>query len=315
MGASSFFSLIGRRFPHHQIIKISRKWEYSDNGKLEQIIGLIVPILFGIIFVVGLVGNALVVLVVASNQQMRNTTNILIVNLATADLPFIIFCVPFTAADYVMSYWPFGEIWCKTVQYLIIVSVYMSVYTLVIMSFSRFLAIVYPISVASISIRTKRNTYWAISLTWIIILLSCLPLFSAHKLIIYTYGNEEMAACSFSQDYNRTAFQISFMLTSYAIPLFIICLLYFGMVFRLWKSVSPAGSSRQSTRVKKRVTLMVLVVVGVFAVCWLPIQTVLVLKSLSLYQITDITLAILDHCACSRLHELVCESHSVCFPF
>lgn len=144
---------------------------------------LIVPILFGIIFILGLFGNALVVLVVASNQQMRNTTNILIINLAMADLLFIIFCVPFTAADYVMRYWPFGEIWCKTVQYLIIVTAYVSVYTLVIMSVDRFLAVVYP--VASISIRTERNTYWAISITWVVVLLTCLPAFPAHGLIYF----------------------------------------------------------------------------------------------------------------------------------
>lgn len=75
---------------------------------LERIVSVVVPILFGIIFVVGLFGNALVVIVVTGNAQMRNTTNILIINLAVADLLFIIFCVPFTAADYVLSYWPFG---------------------------------------------------------------------------------------------------------------------------------------------------------------------------------------------------------------
>lgn len=75
---------------------------------LERIVSLVVPALFGVIFIVGLVGNGLVVLVVASNAQMRNTTNILIINLAIADLLFIIFCVPFTAADYVLTYWPFG---------------------------------------------------------------------------------------------------------------------------------------------------------------------------------------------------------------
>lgn len=158
--------------------------DFADSRELERIVSLIVPVLFGIIFILGLFGNALVVLVVASNQQMRNTTNILIINLAMADLLFIIFCVPFTAADYVMRYWPFGEIWCKTVQYLIIVTAYVSVYTLVIMSVDRFLAVVYP--VASISIRTERHTYWAIAITWIIILLSCLPAFPAHGLIYYT---------------------------------------------------------------------------------------------------------------------------------
>jgi allatostatin receptor len=143
-------------------------------------VSFVVPVLFGIIFIVGLFGNALVVIVVASNQQMRNTTNLLIINLAIADLLFIIFCVPFTATDYILSYWPFGVTWCKMVQYLIIVTAYASVNTLVLMSFDRFLAVVYP--VASISIRTEQNTLMAIAITWIIILISCLPAFLAHGL-------------------------------------------------------------------------------------------------------------------------------------
>lgn len=105
-----------------------------------------------------------------------------------------------------------------------------------------------------------------------------------------SYAYQQHAACTFNQDYNHAAFQISFLLTSYAIPLTIICLLYFGMLVRLWKS-GAAGSGR-SIRGKKRVTRMVVVVVGVFAVCWLPIQVVLVLKSLKLYPITDLSIAI-----------------------
>lgn len=53
--------------------------------------------------------------VVAANPLMRSTTNLLIINLAVADLLFVIFCVPFTATDYVLPSWPFGDTWCKFV--------------------------------------------------------------------------------------------------------------------------------------------------------------------------------------------------------
>ncbi len=129
-----------------------------------------VPIIFGIIVVVGFIGNALVVVVVAANQQMRNTTNLLIINLALADLLFIVFCVPFTASDYALPFWPFGDAWCKIVQYLVIVTAYASVYTLVLMSLDRYLAVVHPIT--SMSIRTEANTYWAIAVTWVFLHLS-----------------------------------------------------------------------------------------------------------------------------------------------
>ena len=48
---------------------------------------------------------------VHANPQMKNTTNMLILNLAVADLLFICICVPFTASDYVLMYWPFGLFW------------------------------------------------------------------------------------------------------------------------------------------------------------------------------------------------------------
>lgn len=83
--------------------------------------------------------------------MMRSTTNILIINLALSDLLFVIFCVPFTgntteittknliramsilmvpffpfflflyifhftATDYILTNWPFGNFWCKFVS-------------------------------------------------------------------------------------------------------------------------------------------------------------------------------------------------------
>ena len=87
--------------------------------------------------------------VVVTNKQMRNTTNVLILSLALADLLFIVLCVPFTGVDYALSTtqgWPFGLLWCKTVQYLIYTTNFFSIYTLILMSMDRFLAVVYPVS-------------------------------------------------------------------------------------------------------------------------------------------------------------------------
>ena len=103
--------------------------EEEDDDLMTPVISITVPILFAIIVIVGLVGNSLVVIVVKCNPQMCSTTNMLIINLAVADLLFIIFCVPFTAWDYAFPYWPFGGIWCKVVQYLIVVCAYASIYT------------------------------------------------------------------------------------------------------------------------------------------------------------------------------------------
>lgn len=150
----------------------------EDDGEFEEMVSRIVAIFFGLIGITGLLGNALVVLVVLSNPLMRSTTNLLIINLAVADLLFVIFCIPFTATDYVVSSWPFGDLWCKSVQYLIVVTAHASIYTLVLMSLDRFLAVVHPI--ASMVIRTEKNTLWAITILWVLIITTALPVLFAH---------------------------------------------------------------------------------------------------------------------------------------
>ncbi|CAD1479261.1 unnamed protein product, partial [Heterotrigona itama] len=153
--------------------------DYSfDRQQVERIVVVVVPIFFGMIGILGLVGNSLVVIVVAANPGMRSTTNILIINLAVADLLFVIFCIPFTATDFVLPFWPFGNFWCKMVQYLIIVTAYASVYTLVLMSLDRYLAVVHPIS--SMSWRTENHAIIAICIAWALIFAISTPAFFVH---------------------------------------------------------------------------------------------------------------------------------------
>jgi len=85
----------------------------TTNVVFEYFVRIIIPIIFGLIAVLGFIGNLSVIVVVAANKNMRNTTNILIIGLAAADLVFIVVCVPFTAVIYVIPVWPFGMLWCK----------------------------------------------------------------------------------------------------------------------------------------------------------------------------------------------------------
>ena len=48
-----------------------------QKSNLEDVISIVVPVIFGIVFVIGLIGNSLVVAVVSSNQQV-NSLSVLI---------------------------------------------------------------------------------------------------------------------------------------------------------------------------------------------------------------------------------------------
>ncbi|XP_031788172.1 allatostatin-A receptor isoform X1 [Nasonia vitripennis] len=292
-----------------------------DQVLVQSIVQVVVPIFFGLIGILGLLGNSLVVIVVAANPGMRSTTNILIINLAVADLLFVLFCIPFTATDFVLPYWPFGNAWCKVVQYLIIVTACASVYTLVLMSLDRYLAVVHPI--ASMSVRTESHAFIAIWIVWIVILTSSIPVLIIHgewdenqmlnrseacalhlgiveqhrqQLQQHESKNEEppleltpQIACRILPDANWPLFQVSFFLASYVVPLTLICGLYVCMLLRLWKGARVSAESRRG---RKRVTRLVLVVVGVFAVSWCPIQVILVIKSLDMYPLSSATIAL-----------------------
>ncbi|CAH1237848.1 KISS1R [Branchiostoma lanceolatum] len=76
-----------------------------------------VPIVFALICVVGLAGNLLVIYVVWKYERMKSVTNYYIVNLAVADVSFLICCVPFSAAGFATTSWHYGPFMCKFVFY------------------------------------------------------------------------------------------------------------------------------------------------------------------------------------------------------
>ncbi|XP_067630503.1 allatostatin-A receptor isoform X2 [Eurosta solidaginis] len=244
--------------------------------ELRSFVRIVVPFCFGIIAITGFFGNTLVILVVFFNQQMYSTTNILIVNLAVADLLFVVFCIPFTATDYITAYWPFGDLWCRSVQYLVVVTAFASIYTLVLMSVDRYLAVVHPIR--SRQLRTESVTKMAIGMLWVIILAISLPVPLIHGLTeVKIYPNITYVFCTFAEDnvlISLETYQIIFFACSYLLPLMAISGLYVCMIMRLWHQGNGVQMSVKSQRGRKRVTRLVVIVVVAFASLWLPIQAI-----------------------------------------
>ena len=82
----------------------------------------IVPIIFALICVVGVVGNGLVVYILFRYGE-RSVTNVYIINLALADLAFVVIALPITSTTFAIPYWIFGDGMCKIFNYTIYVSI------------------------------------------------------------------------------------------------------------------------------------------------------------------------------------------------
>ena len=93
---------------------------------------------------VGLLGNSLVIYVIARNSQIRNKSvaNYYIWNLAFADLFFVLTMPLFCYATF-FGEWPFGEPMCKLSKVFVETNRYASMFTLVALSFDRYLASFY----------------------------------------------------------------------------------------------------------------------------------------------------------------------------
>ncbi|XP_015365789.1 PREDICTED: orexin receptor type 2-like isoform X2 [Diuraphis noxia] len=98
---------------------------YTDEEYHNYLVDYITPqksewvfiVMHSMVFVVGLIGNALVCVAVYRNRTMRTVTNYFIVNLAVADFLVILICLPPTVVWDVTETWFMGTVACKMVLY------------------------------------------------------------------------------------------------------------------------------------------------------------------------------------------------------
>uniref|UniRef100_A0A8C8SBI3 G-protein coupled receptors family 1 profile domain-containing protein n=1 Tax=Pelusios castaneus TaxID=367368 RepID=A0A8C8SBI3_9SAUR len=241
-------------------------WNASSDNLEVRAAGILVPVVFSLIFLLGTVGNGLVLAVLLRNGQVKyTTTNLFILNLAMADLCFIICCVPFQATIYTLDGWLFGPFACKAVHFLIYLTMYASSFTLAAVSVDRYLAIRYPLK--SRDLRTSQNAVVAIIVIWTLSLLFAGPYLSYYQIVHY-HG---VPICvPVWEDQHRKIMDIFTFVVGYLLPVLVLSLAYARTIKFLWTSVDPIERISESRKAKRRVTKMIVAVAILFCLCWLP---------------------------------------------
>lgn len=75
-------------------------------------------------------GNLIVIWIVWNHKRMRTVTNIFLVNLAVADTMVSTLNVTFNFAYMLTGDWAFGKLYCKISQFVAVLSICASVFTL-----------------------------------------------------------------------------------------------------------------------------------------------------------------------------------------
>ena len=227
----------------------------------------VAPVAFFLITIVGTVGNGLVAYVIISNKKMQTSTNLLLLNLAFADISLLLICVPFTAIKYAAEDWPFGNIFCKITKYFAYVSVYITIWTLVCISILRFMTVVY--SQGTAKFRTKRNITIINVSIWIIMTLVNIPVLLISKVRMigdYTF-------CGSNPTLTTPLF-LTFFAFAYALPLTLIITLYLMILVYLRQQTAGSALDKSHGRERTaRACKMIVLVVVVFMLSWLPSHT------------------------------------------
>lgn len=148
---SSDIIFTGRKFMNYSLpigvgshglaLKFTRNESHPEDlgsGSVSPgtIVGL--SLLFFVICVVGICGNSFVVCAVVCNKKMRTSmTNLLITNLAFADLLIMVFGIPETILFMLDQGWLFNRTACKVNRYVMVTSLYGSVLTLIALCVER----------------------------------------------------------------------------------------------------------------------------------------------------------------------------------
>ncbi|XP_029109551.1 galanin receptor type 1-like isoform X2 [Scleropages formosus] len=258
---------------------------------------VIVPLVFGFIFLVGVAGNTLVMVVIARTKSRRSksTTNTFILNLSIADLSFLLFCVPFQATIYSLTEWVFGAFLCKFVHYFVTVSMLVSIFTLVAMSVDRYIAVVH--AKKSPCIRSQRNASAGIAVIWLLSLVFAVPVAQHQRLTKHRDApNSSFCWEEWPERVSRHTYKVTILVIGYLLPLLLITCCYAKVVYHLHKKIK--NMSKKSERSKKKTAQTVLLLVAAFLMCWLPHHVVVMWVEFGTFPLTDgsFVLRIVSHC-------------------
>ncbi|XP_064188713.1 growth hormone secretagogue receptor type 1-like [Anguilla rostrata] len=239
-----------------------------------------VPILMGItvtcslLFLVGVTGNLMTILVVTNYKDMRTTTNLYLSSMALSDL-LIFLCMPLDLYR-IWRYrpWNFGDELCKLFQFVSESCTYSTILNITALSVERYFAICFPLRAKVVV--TKGRVRGVILVLWMVAFFSAGPVFVLvgveHENGTNHWDTNECKVTQYAIRSGLLTIMVWVSSIFFFLPVFCLTILYSLIGRRLWRrkrdSMGPNISSRDKNN--KQTVKMLAVVVFAFVLCWLP---------------------------------------------
>ncbi|XP_072319469.1 melanin-concentrating hormone receptor 1 [Eucyclogobius newberryi] len=231
---------------------------------------VILPVIFGIICFLGIIGNCIVMYTIMKKTKCRakqTVPDVFILNLSIVDLLFLL-GMPFLIHQLLGNgTWHFGGAMCTVITALDSNSQIVSTYILTAMTLDRYLATVHPIRFNYV--RTQYVATLVIVLVWGMSLLTILPVWLYAGLMPLSDGLVACALLLPNPVTDTLWFTLYQFFLAFAIPLVVICLVYFKILLHMSTSVAPLPPRSLRVRTRK-VTRMAVAICLAFFICWAP---------------------------------------------
>uniref|UniRef100_G1NS72 C-C motif chemokine receptor 4 n=2 Tax=Meleagris gallopavo TaxID=9103 RepID=G1NS72_MELGA len=225
------------------------------------------PVLYTLVFLVGLIGNTLVIVVLFKYKRLKSMTDVYLLNLAISDLLFVL-SLPFWSY-FVIDQWVFGTPWCKIISWIYLVGFYSGIFFIMLMSIDRYLAIVR--AVFSLKARTAFHGLIASLIVWLVALLA-----SAPELVFReSFIEQNYTICKLRYPSNYISWKLFYTLEINILGLllpFIVMAFCYSMII---KTLLHCRNEKKNKAVR-----MIFAVMIVFFFFWTPYNIVILLQLL-----------------------------------
>ncbi|KAM8868994.1 chemerin-like receptor 1 isoform 1-T2 [Spinachia spinachia] len=259
------------------------EYEYEDQyAKLIKGLNIMSLILYCLAFVLGVLGNGLVIWV--TGFKMKKTVNtVWFLNLAVADFLFTVFLplsVTYTALDF---HWPFGKFMCKLNSTISFLNLYASVYILVVISTDRCVSVVWPVWAQNH--RSVRKASFVSLGVWVLALILSTPYFIFRD-TGPSFNDDDVINCfnnfALSDDYeNQSVFELALFrfkamtitrfLLGFVVPFTVIVSCYAVIIHHIRRNRTLASHSRRSFKI-------IAAVITTFFLCWAPYHIMVLIE-------------------------------------
>ncbi|NXC41685.1 BKRB1 protein, partial [Penelope pileata] len=236
-----------------------------------EIVYYLVPKYIDTICFIGMLGNLLVLFIYSAHKSPLKIAEIYFMNLAVADLIFLI-CLPFWAENIRNKYnWPFGSFLCRSTCTSIRLNMYTSIYLLVAVSLDRYLTFVHTLTHRRIHNKTVAEGICL--LTWFFGILVSIPTFMFRTVKHYPLWNISACSLDFPTPLWITADRLVFNIVGFALPSTAIVFFNFYTIRFLREHTREQRAFRtKSCKDHKdtKATRLIFLVVLMFLLCWTP---------------------------------------------